>query len=85
MYRLCARYSKKILHCTSFGEKSGFWRIFLRSGKMYKSDQIIIKCKGKKPVNALLQKVSKQALHVRQIQKYDYLQKEMVERMVPTS
>ena len=52
---------------------------------MYKSDQIIIKCKGKKPVNALLQKVSKQALHVRQIQKYDYLQKEMVERMVLTS
>ncbi len=27
------RYSKKILHYTSFGEKSGFWRTFCNFGE----------------------------------------------------
>ena len=35
------RYSNTILHCTSFGEKEGIWREFLRFGEYISLDKFI--------------------------------------------
>ena len=53
------RYSNTILHYTSFGEKEGIWREFLRFGEYISLDKFIYNTTSR-PAVPLLQRILQQ-------------------------